>query len=86
MPASTPFINSDGTLDTTQILQEAIPLAKLIGLIIGVALVPLVPVFLLGGRSATGLLFMIVAQFILAVGTGIVLMYVIARAAALTGE
>ena len=86
MPASTPFISSDGTLDTTQILQEAIPLAKLIGLIIGVALVPLIPVLVLGGRSETGLIFMIVAHFILAVGTGIALMYVIARATALTDE
>ena len=80
MPPSTPFVDrSTGTLKTEQIIVEAIPLVKLIGLFVGLALVPLVIVFVFAGNSALGALFMLVAQFILAVGTGIVLLYVIAR-------
>ena len=81
MPPSTPFVDqSTGALDTRQILLEAIPLAKLIGLFVAIALVPLTVVFLFGGNSVLGALLMVVAQFVLAVGSAVVLLYVIARA------
>lgn len=76
-----PFIDGEtGGLDTDRIKTEAFPLAGLIALFAGLALVPFVVVLLVGGNSALGLLFTIVGQFILAVGTGVVLMYVITRA------
>jgi hypothetical protein len=65
---------------------EAIPLAKLIGVFVAIALVPFAMVFLLGGRSTAGMLFALAGQFVLAVGSGIVLMYVISRAIQLSGE
>lgn len=87
MPPSTPFVDPDtATLDTEQIYAEAIPLAKLVGLFIGLALVPLVIVYLLAGHSVFGALLTAIAQFILAIGSGIVLMYVIARAKQLTDD
>ena len=65
-------------MDTRRIIAEAIPLAKLVGLVAAVALIPLLPL-LLGIRSGVGLVFTLVGQFVLAVGSGIVLMYVVAR-------
>lgn len=80
MPSSPPFLNQEtGELDTRQIRTEAFPLAGLIALFTGLGLIPFVLVFLFGGNSALGVLFSIVGQFILAIGAGIVLMYVIAR-------
>ena len=52
----------------------------------GLGLVPFVFVFLFAGNSALGLLFTVVGQVILAIGTGIVLMYVVARGIQLSGE
>ena len=81
MPSSPPFIDLEtGSLDYAQIREEAFPLAGLIALFAGLALVPFVVVFLFAGNSALGLLFSIIGQLILAVGAGIVLIYVIARA------
>jgi|GEM_PF-581486 len=84
------FVSSSGELDTDRILYEAIPLAKLVA---AVGLVALVPVFLqvmlsdlLGFGSALGLLLTLATQFVLAVGTGIVLMYVVVRANQITEE
>jgi len=78
------FVSSSGELDTDRILYEAIPLAKLVA---AVGLVALAPVFLqvvlgtiLGVPSPLGLLLTLATQFVLAVGTGIVLMYVVVRA------
>jgi len=76
---STPFVDTDGTIDTDQVLAEAVPLARLIGLFVAVALVPFALVFLALGNSILGTVLVVAAQFVLAVGTGIVLMYVIAR-------
>lgn len=77
---SPPFVDPrTRELDTTQILSEAIPLAKLMAVFVAAALVPFGVIFLSLGNSAVGMLFALVAQFILAVGTGIVLMYVVAR-------
>lgn len=81
MSTGPPFIDADsGSLDTTQIKAEAFPLAGLIALFTGLGLVPYVFVFFLGGASGLGVVFAIVGQFIFAVGAGIVLMYVVARA------
>lgn len=77
MPPSTPFIDRDtGTLDGAQILSEAIPLAKLIGLVAALALIPVAISLILGVFPPV---LMLVAQFIIAVGTGVVLLYIIAR-------
>ncbi|WP_193570607.1 hypothetical protein [Halorubellus sp. JP-L1] len=83
MPSETPFVDRrDDTLDTDQILLEAVRLAKLVGLFVAIAVVPFVFALLLG-PSGIGFVFGVVGQFVLAVGTGIVLMYVIARAIAI---
>lgn len=87
MAGRPPFINQDtGALDTNQIRAEAFPLAGLVALFAGLALIPFIFVFVFAGNSALGVLFTIVTQFILVVGTGIVLMYVIARGIQLAGE
>lgn len=86
MPSDTPFVDrTDGTLDTDQILVEAIPLAKLIGLFALVGFVPLAIGFLLE-PSGLALPFAALAQFVFAVGAGIVLIYAVARGIALAGE
>ncbi len=80
MSSSPPFIDHEsGSLDTDQIRNEAFRLAGLIALFAGLALVPFVFVFLSGGNSALGLLFTVIGQLILAVGAGIVLIYIITR-------
>lgn len=82
-----PFIDAaTGALDTRQILSEAIPLGKLIGLFVGISLVPFTLVFLTFDRPPLSGLLIILGQFILAVGTGIVLIYVIARGMQLSAE
>lgn len=77
MTKSPPFIDqSSSSLNTDQIIREAIPLVKLIGLVALVAVFPL-------GVALSGEIFprffMLIAQFIFAVGSAIVLLYVIAR-------
>lgn len=85
MSSSTLFFDeSTGKLDDTQILAEAIPLAKLVGLVAAAALVPLAIALGLENVSPIAIVFVLVAQFVLAVGTGIVLLYVISRAIQLT--
>lgn len=80
MASSHPFFDTaTGGLDTDEILAEVFPLAGLIALFAGLALGPFLIALVVGGNSGLGVLFTIVAQLILAVGTGIVLMYVIAR-------
>jgi len=80
MSPSTPFVDREtGTIDTDQVLAEAVPLAKLVALFAGVAALPFALVFLALGNSILGTVLVVAAQFVLAVGTGIVLMYVIAR-------
>jgi len=81
MTPSTPFVTADGRIDTGRVLAEAIPLAKLVVLVLAVALVPVLFVFALGGGSSLlGIVFVVLAQFVLAVGGGIVLMHVVVRA------
>lgn len=78
MVPSPPFVDrTSGTLETDQILKEAIPLAKLIGLVAVISLIPFAIAFTLGIFPR---LFTIIAQFVLAVGSSVVLMYVISRA------
>ena len=86
MPSQTPFFDSEtGTLDTAKILAEAIPLAKLVGLFVAVSLVPFaLAVASLGTGSLVGSAFVLVGQFVLAVGAGIVLLYVLVRSRQLT--
>lgn len=77
MPSRRPFFErGTGELDVEQVVAEAVPLAKLVGLVAVVALVPLLPA-LLGIPGALG--FTLVGQFVLAVGSGVVLVYVVAR-------
>jgi hypothetical protein len=77
MSPSRPFIEQpSGTVDTNQLLREAIPLAKLIGLVAVVALGPFGLAVMLGAFQS---LFTLLAQFVLALGGSVVLLYVIAR-------
>ncbi|MFW5955920.1 MAG: hypothetical protein ACOCQY_00795 [Halorhabdus sp.] len=69
-----------GALDTSRIRQEAYPLLGLIFLFAGLALVPFLFVLLFFGNSGLGFVFTLLTQLVLAVGAGIVLMYIIARA------
>lgn len=81
MPPETPFVDPEtGRLDTDQVLYEARPVATLIGLFVAVALVPLAIMFLLGPTGPLGALLGLLAQFVLAVGAAIVLIYAIVRA------
>jgi hypothetical protein len=78
--SSPPFIDQEsGELDLGQIRSEVFPLAALIILFGGLALLVFLIVLLFAGNSVLGGFFTVVSQFILAVGAGIVLMYVIAR-------
>lgn len=81
-----PFIDETGSIDTDEIWLEAVPLAKLVGLFVGISLVPLAIGFLGAGSSAVGALLTVLAQFVLAVGAGIVLMYVVVRGIELSGR
>lgn len=87
MSPQIPFVDLETrALDPDQIKTEAYPLAGLVMLFGGLALVPFVLALPFGGRSALGVFFTIVSQFVLAIGTGIVLMYVIARGIQLAEE
>jgi len=80
VPPSTPFVDrGTGKIDTNQLLREALPLGKLIGVFVGISLVPFAVGFLLGSQSPFGLVFTVIGQFVLAVGSGIVLMYSVSR-------
>lgn len=85
MTSSPPFVDPNtAVLDTDQIMVEAILLAKLIGLFVGLALVPLAVAFTV--RGVPGAVFTLVAQFILAVGSGIVLIYAVSRGIQLSSD
>lgn len=75
-----PFIDPEsGELDLDQIRAEAFPLAGLIVLFGGIALLLFLIMLLVAGNSLLAGFLTVVTQFVLAVGAGIVLMYVIAR-------
>ena len=74
-----PFVDPEtGALDTAQIRREAYPLAGLVMLFGALALIPFV-LSLFADESPLVVIFTILAQFVLAVGAGIVLIYVVAR-------
>jgi hypothetical protein len=75
-----PFIDPEsGELDLGQIRTEIFPLAGLIVLFGGLTMLVFLITLFVAGNSLLAGVFTVVSQFILAVGTGIVLMYVIAR-------
>jgi hypothetical protein len=87
MPSSPPFVDpTTNELDIAQIISEAVPLGRLIGLFAVISFIP----FSLGvfgyGNSNVGIVFVLLAQFILAVGAGVVLIYVIVRGQQLSEE
>jgi hypothetical protein len=78
--SSPPFIDQEsGELDISQIRAEVFRLAGLIVLFGGVALLVFLITLLVAGNAILVGLLTVVTQFVLAVGTGIVLMYVIGR-------
>jgi hypothetical protein len=78
--SSPPFIDQEsGELDLSQIRAEAFRLAGLIVLFGGVALLVFLLTLLVAGNAVLAGFLTVVLQFVLAVGTGIVLMYVIGR-------
>ncbi|WP_436927909.1 hypothetical protein [Halosimplex amylolyticum] len=87
MPSAKPFIDpTTGDPDTDQILSEAIPLGKLIGVFVALSLVPFGLAFLALGNSLLGAVLVAIGQFVLAVGAVIVLTYAVARGIQLSGE
>ena len=86
MAPSSPFVAPDGTIETERVLAEAVPLARLIGLVVVAALPPYAVVFLFAGGSLLGRLLTVLGQFVLAVGAGVVLIHVVTRAIRLAGE
>ncbi|WP_205596746.1 hypothetical protein [Halostella salina] len=86
MPSTPPFIEPEtGELDFDRIMYEAIPIAKLVVLVVGVAVLPF-SLATLAGPTALGGLFALATQFVLAVGSGVVLLYVVRRALQLDGR
>jgi hypothetical protein len=82
-----PFIDLDSReLDLGQIWTEAAPLMGLIILFGLISVIPFLFSLLVGGNGGLAFLFVLLAQFVLAVGAGIVLLYVIARGIQLAGE
>lgn len=78
--SSPPFIDPEsGELDVRQIRAEAGPLAGFIVLFGGTALLLFLITLLVGGSALLTGFLTVVSQFVLAVGTGITLMYVVAR-------
>ncbi|QDX40581.1 hypothetical protein [Salarchaeum sp. JOR-1] len=84
MPPSKPFFTPDGELDLPRVLVEVVPLAKLVVAVGVTAAIPAVLQYLLVELVAVTPLFIVplslVTQFVLAVGTAFVLLYVVARA------
>lgn len=79
MTPSIPFIDPETRgLRTDQIRDESYRVAGLIALFGGVALVPFAFALAFEG-AGLGFLFLLVTQFVIAVGTAVVLMYVVAR-------
>jgi len=81
-----PFVDPEsGALDLAQIRTEVFPLAGLVLLFGAAALLLFLIGLLLGGGALTGV-FTVASQFVLAVGTGVLLLYVIARGIQLADE
>jgi hypothetical protein len=81
-----PFIDPvSSELELRQIFRESVPLLELVVLFGGLALLPFLVALLVAGNSPLGLLLTLLSQLILAVGTGVVLIYVVARGVQLSG-
>ncbi|WP_436936180.1 hypothetical protein [Halovenus marina] len=79
MPSG-PFVDRDTReLDLEQIFAEAVPLLGLIVLFGALALVPALLAMLFPGASVLTFGLLLVTQLILAVGLGVILLYVVAR-------
>lgn len=77
MSSPPPFVDhEEWTIDLREILREALPLVALVGL---VGIVAYVPLIVGGGLGLAPIAFTLASQFLLVVGSGIVLLYVIAR-------
>mgnify|MGYP000403940931 CR=1 FL=1 len=87
MPSTRPFVDpATGEVNTAQVISEAVPLGKLIGVFVAVSLVPYAIVFFGAESSVLGALIALVGDLILTVGAGIVLLYVVARGIQLSSE
>lgn len=77
---SPPFIDREsGELDLDQIRAEAFPVAGLVVLFGALALLPFLLTLLVSYNRLLAGFFTLVSQFVIAVGVGVVLMYVVAR-------
>ncbi|WP_203229193.1 hypothetical protein [Halobellus captivus] len=86
MPSRRPFIDAEtGSVDRNQVLLEAVPLAKLVLFFVAVAAIPFALVYFLFGSSPVGAVLAVVGQFVLAIGTGVVLIYIVVRGIDLAG-
>ena len=86
MRDTAPFIDPvSSELELRQIFRESVPLLALVVLFGGLALLPFLVALLVAGNSPLGLLLTLLSQLILAVGTGVVLIYVVARGVQLSG-
>jgi len=76
-----------GELDAGVVWREAVPLARLVAVVGAAALVPVLlqrfVVEALGLAPVLSTLLGVATQFVLAVGTGVVLLYVVARGSSL---
>ncbi|MFB6353751.1 MAG: hypothetical protein ABEJ92_06660 [Halobacteriales archaeon] len=80
MSPTPPFIDGEtGALDTGQVAREALRIAGLVVLFGSLAMLAFLVGLLAGGNAAVGLLFSFVAQLVIAVGAGVVLIYAVAR-------
>lgn len=87
MAHSPPFVdNENGELDLRQIWTEGIPIVGLIVLFGTLALLPYLLVRVIFGGTVLGVFLVLFVQFVLVVGTAIVLMYVVARAIQLADD
>ncbi|SDR40134.1 hypothetical protein [Natronobacterium texcoconense] len=87
MSPSRPFFDA-GELDTSQLFAEAYPIAELIASFALLAFVPFAVAFVfagLGFQFGTWL-FTVLTQLVLAVGAGVVLLYIVARGIQLADE
>ncbi|MFC6827084.1 hypothetical protein [Halopelagius fulvigenes] len=86
MTPSNPLIDPEtGDIDLERLYYEARPIAELMVLLAGVALVPFAAAFAVTS-SLIGPLLAVLGQFVLAVGAGVVLLYVVSRAIQLARE
>lgn len=84
MPSSHPFLVEDtGEIDVDRVLDEAVPIVKLLAMVLIGALVPFIlgvaVIEPLGVFAFLGEVLILLAQFVGAVGGAVVLLYVVSR-------